>query len=180
MKDEGQKYCSKQCLHNARMLELAVDIPDNITLTHAEAIRNGHCPICNRQNSKNEIRRYYWVWSAVYFTRWGSRNRISCKKCAVKKNLSSIISSFLLGWWWVPWGIFITRLQIISNLVAKFQNDNLQCSEELIQTAKIRLAETVHQSQITFVQQGALAGAKERRGWCLSLCFKARDGNNTV
>lgn len=164
IKDEGQKFCSKQCLHNARMLELAIDIPDNLILDNAEAIRNGHCPVCNHQNSINEVRKYYWVWSAVYFTRWGSRNRISCKKCAVKKNFSSIMSSFLLGWWGVPWGIIITPSQIISNLVAILQKNKQEVSEELIQTAKILLAEKVHHSRINSAQQGAPADAKKRRG----------------
>jgi len=144
IRNEGQKFCSKNCLRNARLMEAAVDISEQEILNRAVEIKNGPCPSCRGRESEIEIRKSYWVWSAVFFTRWGTSPKICCKKCGVQSNLISIGSCLFFGWWGIPWGLFITPAQIISNVAAMFRRiDHTKPSLELLQTAKLQLAETL-------------------------------------
>ena len=147
VRDEGQKFCSEGCLRTARILEVAVDIPAQDIAKHAMEIKNGRCPSCGGQESKIEVRKYHWVWSAVYYTRWGTSAKPCCKKCGTKDNFGAILSSLVLGWWSIR-GIFITPAQVISNLaeIAK-RNDKSEPSEELIEQAKLQLAEILLKSK---------------------------------
>lgn len=155
VKDEGQKFCSESCLRTARLMEIAVDIPEPEILKRASEIQNGPCPVCRSRESKNEVRKFYWVWSAVVFTRWGTSSKVCCKKCGVKSNLTSVLSSLLFGWWGVPWGIFITPAQIISNIAAMFRKfDKSKPSEELVQAARLQLAEAISGQQAGGLNNG--------------------------
>lgn len=144
VKDQGQKFCSTNCLRNARLMEASVDIPEQEILKHATELKNGTCPSCRGRESKIELRKYYWVWSALFITQWGTSSKVCCKKCGTKSNLLSIISCMLLGWWGIPWGIVKTPVQITSNIAAMFRRfDKSKPSEELIQAARLQLAEVL-------------------------------------
>ena len=65
-----------------------------------------------------DIRISYWVWSAVVVTRWGYESKFCCRRCATKRQLMSVGSCLLLGWWGFPWGMLITPLQLYRNLRA--------------------------------------------------------------
>ena len=141
VEDHGQKFCSIDCLQNARLMEASVDIPEQEILKHATEIRNGPCPACLRQEGGIELRKCYWVWSAVLFTRYGTSPKFCCKKCGTKANLLAIVSCSILGWWGFPFGLLLTPIYIISNVAAMFRKfDKSKPSEELIQTARLQLA----------------------------------------
>lgn len=144
IRDEGQKFCSKYCLRAARLLEVAVDIPDQEIIRHAAEIKNGPCPICHGKVSKIEARKSYWIWSIVIYTRWGMSTKVCCKKCGTQKNLISIGLCMLFGWWGIPYGLVLTPVKIISNTAAIFKRfDNKKPSTELIYETKLILAEAL-------------------------------------
>jgi hypothetical protein len=44
--------------------------------------------------------------------------QVSCKQCATKSQIGSIIFCLFLGWWGFPFGLIVTPVQIIRNLIA--------------------------------------------------------------
>ena len=87
VQDEGQRFCSKECLHEIRMLELALELSDEEIMQHAYQIRNGPCPICHERNSNVEVRRHYRIWSALILSRSSEPTHLCCKKCGKKQTL---------------------------------------------------------------------------------------------
>ena len=49
-----------------------------------------------------------------------------------KKNKESIISTALLGWWGIPWGILKTPFYIYNNIKSKKQNRIAEPNETLL------------------------------------------------
>jgi hypothetical protein len=58
------------------------------------------------------------VFSALYVTSWRSIPRVSCRACGTKAQLGGAAYSLFLGWWGFPWGLVMTPIQIVRNLVA--------------------------------------------------------------
>jgi len=139
--DEGQRFCSKACLRNARLLEISEDIPTETIFQHACRIKESPCPVCQRSSSKTEVRFYYRVWSIIALTSWVKKKHICCLSCGRKTNFGSLVFCTLFGWWGVPWGIIITPAQIISNIAEMFRPRSEPApSEYLIQAARLELA----------------------------------------
>ena len=139
--DEGQRFCSKACLRNARLLEVSEDISKEEILSHAFSIKKGTCPECQQAGSKTEVRRYYRVWSVGIFTQWTNRAHICCHSCGRKTNLGSIVFCTLFGWWGIPWGVIMTPAQILANITEMFKPlADPAPSEALLQAARLDLA----------------------------------------
>jgi len=148
IKDQGQKFCSEACLRNARQLEAAVDIPDEEIVKRAIEIKKGPCPSCRGRFSKIEARKSYWIWAAIFFTRWGTNTKICCKKCGTKNNLISIVSCLCLGWWSLPRGLFLTPVKVISNIAEIYRRiDNIEPSAEMLHVVKLQFAEALLKKQ---------------------------------
>lgn len=147
--DEGQRFCSKSCLRNARLLEISEDIPTEAIFQHACSIKQGPCPVCHQTSSKTEARRYYRVWSAGIITQWTKRTHVCCHSCGRKTNLGSLVFCTLFGWWGIPWGLIITPAQIIANIAEMFkaQSDPTP-SDELLQAARLDLAAKLHKQRV--------------------------------
>lgn len=146
--DEGQRFCSQACLGNARLLELAEDIPKEEIHGHALRIKNSPCPVCQKSGSKTEVRRFYRVWSLILLTRWTRHKRICCHSCARKTNLGSLVFCTLFGWWGLPWGLIMTPVQIVSNITEMFKTlAEPAPSEALLQAAKLDLAAMLQQKR---------------------------------
>lgn len=139
--DEGQRFCNKTCLRDARLMELSEDIDPADIERHAQEIRHSPCPICKKHNGIVETRWYYRVWSAVAFTRWTKSKRVCCKSCGTRQNLKSIGFSLAFGWWGFPWGLLMTPVQIVSNLGEIFRSDDRSnISDALRMAARLNLA----------------------------------------
>jgi hypothetical protein len=83
----------------------------------------------------------YSVWSAVYVTRWKTQSFIVCKSCGTKAQVRGLLFSGLLGWWGIPWGLFITPMQIVRNIAAlRRSTDPVVPSDELRRVAQVHLA----------------------------------------
>jgi hypothetical protein len=83
----------------------------------------------------------YRVWSALVITNWNNTQQISCRGCAVKNQLGSILYCFLLGWWGFPWGFVMTPVQIFRNLGAAMSStDPLRPSDKLQRLVRVNIA----------------------------------------
>ena len=112
-----RSFCDGTCLDKARMLEGAPPTAGRGVANSARQIHSGPCPIC-RGPGPVDVHDAYWVWSALVLTRWGSRQQVSCRRCAVKAQVGGIARSAILGWWGFPWGFVLTPVQIGRNVIA--------------------------------------------------------------
>jgi hypothetical protein len=112
-------FCGGTCLDQARMREGPAPTPGTGVAGFARQIHAGPCPICQGPGPV-DVHDTYWVWSALVLTRWGSRQQVSCRRCAVKSQLSGIAQSAALGWWGFPFGLILTPVQIVRNAIAMF------------------------------------------------------------
>lgn len=137
LSDGGQRFCSVLCLEQARCLEASANISDEDILVRARSIRIGPCPKCVRRAGVVEVRRHYWVWSALLISRWGHDTTVQCADCGRKDNLFGMLSSLTLG----PWGIGIVLMpvQIARNLFEMLRDEPQRPSAGLLRLARLRL-----------------------------------------
>jgi hypothetical protein len=103
-------------IRNAHGLPVANQETEDYIREQVRAIHRGRCPRCSGHGPV-DVHTSHWVWSAVFFTRWGSCSHICCRKCGRIEQVKAGLSSFVLGWWGFPWGLLMTPIQIIQNLV---------------------------------------------------------------
>lgn len=89
---------------------------------YAELIRKLPCPVCESSNEKLNGTSVYTVKSFLLFTYTNTESMIACPNCLNKQNNKALISTILLGWWAIPWGILKTPLYIYRNFKSKKEN----------------------------------------------------------
>jgi hypothetical protein len=97
------------------------------------------------------------VWSAVVLTSWKSIPALSCKSCGVKRQIGALAFSGFLGWWGFPFGLILTPIQVVRNLVGMLGGPRRdQPSQLLVDTVTRYLAaEFAAQQRATTVNAGA-------------------------
>lgn len=138
---EGEHcYCSDDCLGQNAFKVRCDQLSDSIVRQHVREMQHGTCPEC-RGPGPLDIHASHWVWSALIFTRWGETPWLSCRPCATKRQWVSLRSCFVLGWWGVPWGLFVTPLQMYRNVRAiRRCRDSSEVSPDLESFVRARLA----------------------------------------
>ena len=99
---------------------------------YSEFLRNLSCPICGQTNKKLNGTTIYRIKSFLLFTIYKSKPIIACPECLDKNNNKAMISSALLGWWGIPWGLIKTPSFIFRNLKAKKQNHLENANDALL------------------------------------------------
>lgn len=89
---------------------------------YAELIKKLPCPVCENSNEKLNGTSVYTVKSFLLFTYTNTESMIACPNCLNKQNNKALISTILLGWWAIPWGILKTPLYIYRNFKSKKEN----------------------------------------------------------
>jgi len=141
IRDAGQKFCSRTCWRAARLNEAAVDVREEDVQRLARDIRDGRCPRCGRRSSPVEVRQARWVWSALFLTRWGTTASTCCKSCGDTDQLVALLKCLALGWWGFPWGLLITPVQMLANIVGLLQRrDPPSPTHALVEVARMKLA----------------------------------------
>lgn len=115
--DAGQRFCNNNCLAQSRAHGAAVPVPDDAVAELVRQIHSGPCPKCRRPGPV-DVHSAYWVWSALAFTRWGTLQQVSCRRCALKTQAGRLAQSAVLGWWGFPWGFIMTPVQVIRTATA--------------------------------------------------------------
>jgi hypothetical protein len=89
---------------------------------YSDLLRNLPCPVCGGAGELLNGTIAYTVKSFIIFTSHVQLPVIACPSCLDKANNNAIISTSLLGWWGIPWGILKTPVYIYRNWKARKQN----------------------------------------------------------
>jgi hypothetical protein len=132
-------YCDARCRERGTQERLSHDFPAGQVEQVADEIHEGYCPSCSRRGPI-DVHMSYFVWSALFITRWHSTPHVCCRRCGFRKQTISLLGSFCLGWWGI-YGLVVTPAQLLSNLWAmRFPPDPIQPSEMLMRMARLELA----------------------------------------
>ncbi len=135
-----RKYCSKICSEKDEVGRASDSISEDEIQQFAEELRFCPCPKCDK-NEPVEIHKSYSVYSIIIYTSWKEHDNLVCKSCARKQQSIHLMSSALLGWWGLPFGIIVTPIIIIMNGVALLTNpENNSPTKALKKRAKLILA----------------------------------------
>jgi hypothetical protein len=145
--ESGQRFCSDRCRESLYFIEAAGDIPHDKIMDATHALWKGRCMRCRLKGSKVDFRTHYWVHSMVFFTAWGSKVDMCCRGCGIKKNVQGMAYSLLLGWWGMPFGLFITPIQVTRNIRQMFRRD-LQPSAQLQGVARLQVAKQIVRGRV--------------------------------
>ena len=79
-------------------------------------IVNLPCPDCGQRTIPLMGSLIRTVKSFVFFTSYNKSPVIACPLCLKKRRKNAMISTFLLGWWGIPYGIFRTPIALIASM----------------------------------------------------------------
>ncbi len=125
IKDGKKKYCSKKCFEADEINRVASTIPDKVVEAFAQNIHSGHCPKCHGAGPV-DIHKSHSIYSILIYTKWQTNENLLCKKCASKQQTTDLTGSLLLGWWGIPFGLIVTPIIALMNIVAMFQNPGIK------------------------------------------------------
>jgi hypothetical protein len=147
VKDAGRRYCSVAC-HNADALARASQLlPDEAIDGHLLDFHEGPCPMCKGPGPV-DVYTSHFVWSAIVFTRHGSQKQVSCRGCARRRQLRDTLTSALGGWWGFPWGLLMTPVQLVRNIMEMNGGPSPDLpSKELEQYVRLSIAHQVASTQ---------------------------------
>jgi len=111
------RFCNARCEQKGAFAMLASQVPDAVAREHTLKVHEGDCPQCSGRGPV-DVHTTYRVWSALVLTQWSSRPAVCCSSCATKRALGDAAYSLVLGWWGFPWGILMTPVQVVRNIVA--------------------------------------------------------------
>jgi hypothetical protein len=137
-------FCSANCKNQARALLKSLEqfTPQQIE-DYIGRSRAGPCRQCGKPNPV-DLYQSYRVISMILLTRWTTHNHFVCRECARREQLKSLAYSAALGWWGFPFGLVLTPVQIIRNIVAMSGGaDPKQASPRLRSLLKLNLARQV-------------------------------------
>ena len=125
IKEGYKKYCSKQCYEEGEINRIAESFPDQTVEAFSAIIYNGTCPQCDGPGPI-DVHKSYFVYSFLISTNYRTNENVLCKSCATKQQWGDLIRSFFVGWWGLPFGLIITPIMIVTNIIAMFQNPHLK------------------------------------------------------
>jgi hypothetical protein len=134
------RFCNEKCFQNGTLAQLANQVPPDLLQQETVEVHAGKCPKC-KGNEPVDVHTSHCVWSIIVMTRWSSKPQVSCRKCAVKSHLGNALFSFVCGWWGFPWGLIITPVQVVRNIIGIFRGPNpSKPSPQLEKLVRIQLA----------------------------------------
>jgi hypothetical protein len=115
LKTGRHSFCSGACQDRGRVLQTLDQLSTADLDRYVNEAHHSICQSCKEQKSI-DVRRSHWVWSAGFVTRWGSTAKVECAVCSRPRQLKALLLSLLVGWWGVPFGVFITPVQVVRNI----------------------------------------------------------------
>jgi hypothetical protein len=116
-RQDGLRFCNDKCQSDGQLLAFAKSLPKELVLEKLGEVYNGSCPKCGGRGPV-DVHNSYRIWSLLVLTSWSTHPIISCRSCARNQQLGHLLFSMVAGWWGFPWGIFITPVQLVRNVVA--------------------------------------------------------------
>jgi hypothetical protein len=143
----GQRFCNNKCHQNAYVLSVTKTVPAAELDRKVEEVWRGNCPQC-RGLGPVDVHKVHEVWSALVLTRWTTKAQVSCRACAVKRQLGGVGFSLVFGWWGFPWGLILTPVQITRNVIAMSRGpDAARASDDLRKLVLVNLGAQLIASQ---------------------------------
>lgn len=93
------------------------DLTESEVLELKNIIVNLPCPECGLRHNPLIGTIVRTVKSFILFTSYKKIHVISCTSCADKKVRNAMISTAILGWWGIPFGVFRTPMALISTWI---------------------------------------------------------------
>ena len=134
------QFCNDDHVRKGALVVRAGQVPPGEASQLAARIRSGLCPVCKGMGPV-DVFSSHTIWSAVVLTSWRSHPRVSCRSCGRKEQWKGLLSSLFLGWWGFPWGLIVTPVQVVRNVVALSGGTPPSPSEQLQQMARLQIAE---------------------------------------
>lgn len=100
-----------------------------------DILRELPCPYCGKNNEKLNGTILHTVRSFIVLTSYKKKPIVACPTCLNKKNNLAILSTFLLGWWGIPWGLIKTPQYIYLNIKEKKKIRSEEPNEVLLSFA---------------------------------------------
>jgi hypothetical protein len=140
-KRQGElRFCNASCAQRGTLLAISRQIPEPTVNEAVSRIHDGLCPKCNGAGPV-DVHVHHRVWSALVLTSWRSTPQISCRSCGIKSQVGDIAFCLVLGWWGVPWGLLITPVQIVRNVVGMLHGPNpFKASPKLERAIRLNIA----------------------------------------
>ena len=134
------RFCNAECQGNGLALLASRNIPEDVLTKVTNDIHQGACPVC-KGDGPVDVHTHHFIWSVLILTSWHSRPTISCRPCGVKKQIGYTFGSAVAGWWGFPWGILLTPIQIVRNIVSLCSPpDTTRPSDQLRKIVAINMA----------------------------------------
>jgi len=143
----GQVFCNRKCFQDAHVLTASQQIPSDVLDQKVQEVWAGNCPECKGPGPA-DLHKAYQVWSAIVTTRWSTKPRICCRSCATKRQIAGAVSSLIVGWWGIPWGLILTPVQIARDIAGIFGGpDKSRPSEGLRRAVLVTLGKRIAANQ---------------------------------
>ncbi|HWO12099.1 MAG TPA: hypothetical protein VNN80_21540 [Polyangiaceae bacterium] len=150
---EGLRFCSQNCAAQAQLAIVGQTLPEREVRKHVWDVYKGQCPKCGGAGP-TDIRTSYRVISVVVLTRWSSHPVLACRGCGIKSQLLDLVVCLLFGWWGFPWGVLLTPVQVVRNLIPLLSSDDGTPTEALDRVVRTHLAAELVAAQAEQSQPG--------------------------
>lgn len=117
VKDRGLRFCNEACHQSHLLLVSAQAFPPEEVEDEIVTVHQGQCPRCSGEGPC-DVHVAHYVTSMIAFTKWSSVPVISCKSCAIKRQMGAFAWTGMFGLWGFPWGLLATPIYLIKNLAA--------------------------------------------------------------
>ena len=140
-------YCDAKCASNGAMVAASARVPDEVVRAQVAKLHAGPCPKCNGAGPV-DVHTSHRVISMLVATSWRSQPQVSCKGCGTKARVMDTLTSLVLGWWGFPWGVIMTPIQVVRNVVGMFGGpDPRTPSAQLTTMVRMHLASNGQQAR---------------------------------
>jgi hypothetical protein len=131
-------FCNGTCQSHGSVLVALDEMPPQYVADYIDTAHRSDCPSCGRPGPV-DLRRSHWAWSAIIVTRWGTDQRIECAPCGRLRQARAMALLLLVGWWGVPFGLVLTPVQLVRNVIALMQSSK-QPSADFARLMRLELA----------------------------------------
>ncbi|KAM3091627.1 hypothetical protein ACKFKF_32840 [Phormidesmis sp. 146-12] len=143
----GYRFCNRRCQQNGYSLVAAQEIPEDHLREQVRLLHQSACPRCKGQGPV-DAHTSHRVWSALVLTSWSSRPHICCRKCGRIEQLKDSLLSLFVGWWGIPWGLIMTPIQVVRNVMGFLGGPTpTKPSDELYRLVQINIGAKILQSR---------------------------------
>jgi len=137
-----ERFCNNECLRKGEFAKFAGQVPDDLVHRETLKLHGGECPHCAGIGPV-DVHTTYRVHSFLVMTQWSSRPAVCCGSCATKRALGDAAYSLFLGWWGIPWGLVMTPVQLVRNVVAMVRRpDPSEPTPALKQMVRMQIAQS--------------------------------------